>query len=180
MQPGSNDCLTQSLEALHIQRNVVIDQENGSCPVIAGVANVGQHSVERISMEVAAAHLDDRTETAIESTTARGFNYVHLASQERVSLEHARIPVRRTDLTVLEPVGRPRGIMHPTLAVPIRKAADPLEAGALLQCAQQFAEGDFPFAAHQIVDAHIFVSFGGKAGIVSTHHNLHARPQRAH
>ena len=55
-----------------------------------------------------------------------------------------------------------------------------VEPGALLDRAQQFAEGDFPLAAHQIVDAHILVSFGGKAGIVSADHDLHSRPKRTH
>ncbi len=128
VQSGGDDGLAQRLEPLDVQSDVVVDQKNGARAVIAGVANVGQHAVERVSMEVAAAHLDDRTEAAIEGAAARGLDYIHLPAEQRVSLEHARIAVRRADFLVFKPVRRPRGIMHPALAVPVRKATDVLDA----------------------------------------------------
>src|SRR5205807_5369297 len=107
--------------------------------VIASVANVVEHAVERVSMKVAAAHLDDGAETAIEGAAARGFDYIHLPAQQRVSRKHARITVRQANLAVFQPVRRSRGIMHPVLAIAIRQAADSLEAAPLLVRAQQFA-----------------------------------------
>src|SRR5271154_2801779 len=65
VEAGGNDGLAQGLEAVDVQCNVVVDQKNGSGAVVAGVANVGQHAVERVSMKITAAHLDDGAETAI-------------------------------------------------------------------------------------------------------------------
>jgi molybdopterin-binding protein len=50
--------------------------------VIARVAYVGQHPIERVSVELATPHRNDRAEAAIKSTTTRGFNDVHLAAPE--------------------------------------------------------------------------------------------------
>src|SRR5208282_1102901 len=186
VQPGGDDGLAQRLEAPHVQRYVIVDQENRSSAVIAGIANVRQHAVERVSKEVAAAHLDDGTETAIVGAAARGLDYVHLPAEQRISLEHACIAVRRADFAVFEPVRRPVGVVHPALAVSVsasatsvREATDPVDTRSLLDCSQQFAERDFPLAAHQIINVHFLVSFGSKAGVVPSHHDLHSRPESA-
>src|SRR5207302_9506313 len=99
-------------------------------------------------MKVAAAHLDDGAETAIEGAAARRLDCVDLPTQHRVSTEHAGIAVRRPNLAVFEAVRRPRGVVQPALAVLVGEAADPLESGLLLERAQQFAKGDFALAAH--------------------------------
>src|SRR5208283_5422823 len=91
VRDSCGDGLAQRLEAPHVQRYVIVDQENRSSAVIAGIANVRQHAVERVSKEVAAAHLDDGTETAIVGAAARGLDYVHLPAEQRISLEHACI-----------------------------------------------------------------------------------------
>src|ERR1700729_1153120 len=48
VQPGGNNGLAQGLESMHIQRNVVVDEEDGSSAVVARVANVVQHAIERV------------------------------------------------------------------------------------------------------------------------------------
>src|SRR6202034_1077578 len=129
-------------------------------------------------MEVAAAHLDERAEAAIEGTAARSLDHIHLPPHQRVSLQNASIAVRRTDLLIVKPVRRTAWVVHPVLAISIRKPRNSLDPGSLFDRAQQFTEGNLPFAAHKVVDAHVLISLGCKAGIVSTHHNLHPRPQR--
>ena len=42
------------------------------------VADIRQHALDRIGVEVAAAHLDNRAEAAIEGAAARGFDDVDL------------------------------------------------------------------------------------------------------
>ncbi len=131
-------------------------------------------------MEVAAAHFDDRAKTAIEGAAARGLDHIHLPAQQRVSLEHARGALWQADFLIFEPVRRPRGIVHPTIAIVPRQAPDLVDPGALFQRAQQLAEGNFALAAHQIIDAHVLVSLGRETGIVSADHDFHSRAKRAH
>src|SRR6202042_504131 len=76
VQSGSEDGVTQRLEMPHTQRNVVVDQENGSSAMVMGVANVSQHAVEGISMKITAPHLDDGTEAAIIGAATRSLDYV--------------------------------------------------------------------------------------------------------
>jgi len=59
----------------------------------------------------------------------------------------------------------------------IRQAADLFDTRPVFDRAQQFAEGDFSLAAHQIIDAHFLVSLRREAGIVPAHYDLHSRPQ---
>src|ERR1017187_4316942 len=108
--------------------------------MISGVANVGQHTVERVGVKIAAPHFNNGTEAAVVGAAARGLDYIHLASQQRVSLEHARIAIRRSDFTVLQTVWRTIRIVPPVFAVAIGKAANALEAGVLLDRTQQFTE----------------------------------------
>ena len=52
--------------------------------------DVGEHALDRIRVEVAAAHLDDRAEAAVEGAAARGLDDVDLPAEQRVAGEHAR------------------------------------------------------------------------------------------
>ena len=51
----------------------------------ARVADVVEHAAEVEDVEVAAAHLDDRAEAAVEGAAARGLDHVHLPAQQRVA-----------------------------------------------------------------------------------------------
>ena len=53
------------------------------------------HAVDREAVEVAAAHLDDRAEAAVERAAARGLDDVDRAAHQRVAGQHARSAVRR-------------------------------------------------------------------------------------
>ena len=44
---------------MHVQRDVVVDQEDRSRAALPGVRDVGHDALDRIGVEVAAAHLDD-------------------------------------------------------------------------------------------------------------------------
>ena len=180
VQSGLDNRFAQGFEAPNVQRNVVVDQENGSSAVIVGVANVLEHAVEGVGVEIASPHFDDGTEAAIVGAAARSLDYVHLPAQQRVSLEHTRIAVRRADFAVFQPVRRPVEVVHPPVTVSIGEATDLVDTRVLLDGAQQFAERDFSLAAHQIIDTQFGVGFRGKAGVVSSHHDLHSRPERAH
>ena len=91
-----------------LRRDVVVDDEDGARAVVAGVANVGQHAVERVGVEVAAAHLDDRAEAAIEGAAARGLDHVDLPAQHGVAAEHAGVALGQADLVAFEAVHRAR------------------------------------------------------------------------
>src|SRR5258708_14755493 len=98
MQSRSNDGFTQRFKAFNVQRDVVVDQENGSSPMVAGVANVGQHAVERVSVKIAAAHFDDRTKAAIVGAASRSLDHIHFPPRQLVSLHHARTTISRANL----------------------------------------------------------------------------------
>jgi hypothetical protein len=61
-----------------------------------------------------------------------------------MALEHARIAVRRPDFAVFESVRRPGGVVHPSRAASGGEAADSVDTSSLPDCAQLFAERDFP------------------------------------
>ena len=70
VQPGADDRLAQRGEALHVERDVVVDDEQGPGAAITAVADVVEDAVEVVGVEVAAAHLDDRAEAAVERAAA--------------------------------------------------------------------------------------------------------------
>src|SRR5437762_10183799 len=90
VQAGIDDRLAQRLEAFHVEHDVVVYDKDRSRASIVSVANVGDHAIERVSEEVAPAHLDDRTEAAIEGAPSRRFDHVNLTAKNRVALEHSR------------------------------------------------------------------------------------------
>src|SRR5690349_9193719 len=46
VQTSSDNGLAQLFETMNIQRDVVIDQEDGLCAMLASVANIREHSIE--------------------------------------------------------------------------------------------------------------------------------------
>ena len=78
VQAGLDDRVAQPLEAFDVQREVVVDDEDAAGSVVACVADVGEHAVERKLIEVSPAHLDDRAEAAVERAAARGFDGIGL------------------------------------------------------------------------------------------------------
>ena len=119
VQAGIDDGLAERLEALDVEADVVVDDENGAGAVVAGVANVGQHAVEGVSMKVAAAHLDDGAEAAIEGAAARRLDHVDRPSHHGVVVQYARVALGQANLIALQAVHRTRGIFMPAVAGPI-------------------------------------------------------------
>ena len=120
-------------------------------------------------MKVAAAHLDDRTEAAIEGAAARRFDHVDLAAHHGVTVQHASIAFGQADFVAIEAVDRTRRVLTPAVARAIGKARDLVETVAALHRAQQLAKRQFAFAAHDVVDSAAVrhVGFGRQAGIVA-------------
>ena len=94
VQVRLDDRFAEGLEAAHVERDVVVDQEDDLRAVIARVGDVGDHASHLAGVEVPAAHLDDRAEAAVERAPARGLDHVHRIAEERVPLQHARGPSR--------------------------------------------------------------------------------------
>src|SRR4029077_4800542 len=114
MKPRVYNRLAETFESSHVQGDIIVDQENRPCAVIAGVAYVRQYPIERIRVELTAPHRDVRAEAAIKSTTTGGFNDVHLAAQHRVTAEDTRIAIGKPYLTGVKPANRTIGIVTET------------------------------------------------------------------
>ena len=70
IQAGVDDGVAELFEPIDVKRDVVVDEEDAARAARVGVGDVLDHARDREAMEVAAAHLDDRTETAIESAAS--------------------------------------------------------------------------------------------------------------
>ena len=70
VETGVDDRAAERLEPADVQRDVVVDEEDGPRAVVPRVADVGQDPLERVGVEVASAHLDDRAEAAVERAAA--------------------------------------------------------------------------------------------------------------
>ncbi len=132
-------------------------------------------------MEVAATHLDDGAESAVEGATARGFHYVHLPAQHSVTGEDARAAVGQANFLTVQAVYWTRRIHDPTFARTIGKPRDGGKFAGAFEAAHQLTEGQLAFTAHDEVDARAIVHVGvrSEAGVVASHDNADAGTQRA-
>src|SRR5579864_2396374 len=178
VETGIDDGAAERLKAVDVQGDVVIHNKEGAGAVVAGIADIRQHTVKTEGMKVAATHLNDRAEAAIVCAAPRGLNHVHLASHQRVAFEHAGGAIGQTDITALNPMSRPVRVMHPLSPVAIGEAADLVQGAAVFQRAQQVTKCNFAFTAHDVVHTHFTIGLWGKAGIVTAHSDLHARLER--
>src|SRR6266852_418245 len=48
--------MAERLESMHVERNVVVNQENGAGAVVSRVSDVSQDAVESVGVKVASAH----------------------------------------------------------------------------------------------------------------------------
>ena len=134
VETSRNDGFAQRLETMHVEHDIVVNQEDGAGAVVARVANVGNYVLERIGVEVAAAHFDDRAETAVIRAAPGSLDHIHLAPQQCVALEYPSTTVRRPDLIIFQAMYRPSRSMEPTVAFATRQATDTFEASAPFQC----------------------------------------------
>jgi len=97
-----NDRPTERLEPRHVERDVVVDDEDGTGTATARVLNVGDHVPERKPVKVSPTHLDDRAEAAVERAPARCLDDVHAPAEHRVAGQHPGRAVRRSDRSLLD------------------------------------------------------------------------------
>ena len=176
-----DDRAAERLEPPDVERDVVVHQEDGARAVVARVADVGQHAVHGVRVEVAAAHLDDRAEAAVERAAARRFDDVDLASEERVALEHARAAVGQANRVGGQAENGARRVADPGPGRPVRQAGDPAKILAPFEFPQQLAERVLPLAAHDELDVLApFVRVRREAGVVPADDDPRPRQAGAH
>src|SRR5712692_2008119 len=83
IQPSPDDGVAERFEAMHVERNVVVHEKDGPGTVVTSVADVGQDTLKRVGVEVAAAHLDYRAEATVVGAAARGLDHIHLPAKQR-------------------------------------------------------------------------------------------------
>ena len=136
VEPGVDDGFAQGLEAAHVESDVVVDEENSAGAVTAGVADVVEHAIERIGVEVAAAHFNDGAEAAVVGAAARGFDDIDLASEQGVAAEHARGAVGQADFAIFQAMHRASRVVPPAVAIAVGETADGFEAAAVFSRAR--------------------------------------------
>src|SRR2546430_17291782 len=119
VQPGIYNCPAKRLETRHVEGDVVINQKNRLGAVLSCIAYILEHPLERIRVELTTAHRDNRAETAIERTTARGFDNVDLAPEHGITAENARVAVREPYLTALKTADRSIRIVLETVPLSV-------------------------------------------------------------
>ncbi len=193
--PRVDDGVAQAFEAVDVEGYVVVDEKHGAGAVGVGVANIGEHAVEGICVEVAAAHLDDGAEAAIEGAAARGLDHVDRPAQHVIAREDAGAAVRQSDITAFEGmdgavgIGKPIGcnrVVGKSLSRNLGESGAPgeprdvPESAVALDGASEFAEGEFAFAANDEIDAsHFHVGIGCEAGVIAPYNDADVRLQRA-
>ena len=120
---------------MNIQRNVVIDQEDRLCAMLPGIANVGEHPIERIGVKVAPTHLNDGTEAAIKGAAARGLDDIYLAAKHGVAMENPSVAVWQADLIAIQTMHRARRILAPCVSTAIRQTCNVAAFLANFHCA---------------------------------------------
>ena len=85
VQTRFDDRFAQGFESRDVQRDVVVDNEDRLRAMVARIANIGDHAIERVGMEISASHFNDRTEAAIESAAAGRLHDVHLTPDHCVA-----------------------------------------------------------------------------------------------
>src|SRR5688572_2134430 len=151
MQAGADDRLTQRLEPLDVERNVVVDEKDAARASGVRVGDVLDHALDREAMKVAAAHLDDRAEAAVKSATARRFDDLGLAAHHGVTGQDAGGAPWRPNLAAIEPGDfAPRRLPHHrSVAKP--ETGDARQRRALLVGAHQLTKWHGAFAANHRV-----------------------------
>ena len=161
VEAGFDDRIAERAEALDVERDVVVDDEDRARAVVARVLDVREHALEAAAVEVAPAHRDDRAEAAVEGAAARGLDDVDRLAEQRVAGEHARLALRQAQRVVLERPDRPRRVVAEAVLGPERQACDAVERPAALERTQQLREGLLALARHHEVDAGLLPRPGG-------------------
>src|SRR5262245_32047960 len=117
---------------MHIEGNIVVHQKDGPRTVIIGIADVAEHSFERVRMKVASSHFDNRAETAVVGAATRSLDYICLPPEYGVASEHTSVAIGEANFAIIKPVPPSRRIMKPAVAFPMRKTIDRFKASSIL------------------------------------------------
>ena len=148
-----DDGLAERLEPGHVERDVVVDDEDRPRAAASRIADVVDHAFHREAMEVASAHLDDRTEAAIERAPARRLDHVHVAAHHRIAGQHARGPIWRLQRSVLNGRdGSRRGLLK-AVRVTKPESCHPIEGGPLVERPDELPERQLALSANDCIDA---------------------------
>src|SRR5438552_7011903 len=90
----------------------------------ARITDIREHPFDWIRVKVAAAHLDDRAEAAVERAAARGFDDIHPAAEQRIAAEHARIAIRQPQALGGERNDWRCRVVNETLCRPVRQSGN--------------------------------------------------------
>src|SRR5881296_1524268 len=85
----------------------------------ARAPDVLEHAREVVSVEVAAAHSDDRAEAAVEGAAPGGLDHVDRLAQQRVTSQHARAALGQAQLAAIEVIHGSIRIVNEPVAAPV-------------------------------------------------------------
>ena len=185
VEPGAGNRFAQPREALHVEGDVVVDEEDRLGAVPLRIGNIGKDPLDWVGMEVAAAHLDDRAEAAIEGAAAGRLDDVDAPSEQGVAAQHARTAIRQPQALRGERYDGRRRIVHELAAAPEREAGEARQLfrtrlAVALDRADQRTERPLAFAANEEIDRRRLVGFRRQARIVAAGDDVRRRAQRAH
>jgi hypothetical protein len=132
-------------------------------------------------VEVAAAHFDNRTETAVVGAAPRRFDNVDGPAEERVAVEHAGATVGQRQEAILQPAHWPRRRMPERArdrgGETERESWDGRHVAAALECLQQRPKRQLAFPADDEVDAAVggLICVRRQARIVAPGHHGYRR-----
>src|SRR5271166_2337839 len=133
VEAGVDDGVAERFEAVDVEGDVVVDEEDGARAVALRVADVVEDSVEGVGEEVAAAHFDDGAEAAVKCAAARCFDDVDLAAEKGVAGEDAGAPFGQADIVVFEAVRGALRVVNPLVALFVRESGDEVQASVALK-----------------------------------------------
>ena len=84
VEAGLDDRAAQGFEPRDINRDVVVDEEDDARAPVPRIADVVDHPGNREAVKIAAPHLDDRAEAAVEGAAPRCFDDVDVSAEHRV------------------------------------------------------------------------------------------------
>src|SRR6266478_8379437 len=176
-----DDGAAQRFEPSDIERDVVVDQEDGLRPMGPRIADVSQDPIEGIRVEIAPAHLDDRAEAAVERAPPGRLHDVHLAANHGIARENAGIPIGRLDLTAFQTCYGTVGIVEKAAIHTIGQTWNVRVVGMPLDRPDQVTEGHLPFAPNQEIWRlkSARVRFGRQTRIIAPHDDPDLRAKRA-
>src|SRR5262249_52460431 len=89
---------------------------------VRSVTYICDDAIKSVSVKIAPAHFNDRTETAIKCAAARGLYHICLPAKHRIAFQHSRIAIWRAYLAAVESAHGPVSVVIETVAPSVRKS----------------------------------------------------------